>query len=89
MSPDSVARDWVDKRDDYQRAGVREYWIADPRHERFAAYALHGKAYRPIHPDDDGRVHSRVLKGLHVRPAWLWRSPLPKVATVLKELGVR
>ena len=89
VSPDSVTRDWVDKRDDYQRAGVREYWIADHRHERFAAYALHGKGYRAIHPDDDGRVHSRVLKGLHVRPAWLWRSPLPKVATVLKELGVR
>ena len=89
VSPDSVTRDWVDKRDDYQRAGVREYWIADPRHERFAAYALHGKAYRPIKPDDDDRVHSRVLKGLYVRPAWLWRSPLPKVATVLNELGVR
>ena len=89
VSPDSVARDWVDKRDDYQRAGVREYWIADPRHERFAAYALHGKAYRAIQPDDDGRLHSGVLKGLYIRPAWLWRSPLPKVAKILKELGVR
>jgi Uma2 family endonuclease len=89
VSPDSVSRDWVDKRDDYQRAGAREYWIVDPRHEQFAAYALHGKTYRAIHPDAQGRVPSRVLKGLYIRPAWLWRSPLPKVATVLKELGVR
>ena len=89
VSPDSVTRDWVDKRDEYQAAGVREYWIADPRHERFAAYALHGKAFRAIRPDADGRVHSKVLKGLYVRPEWLWRSPLPKVATILRELDVR
>ena len=38
---------------------------------------------------DDGRVHSKLLKGLHVRPAWLWRSPLPRVSAVLKEVGVR
>ena len=68
VSPDSVARDWVDKRDDYQRAGVREYWIADPWHERFAAYALHGKAYRPIPP---GRRRPGPLAGAQgaVRPA--------------------
>ena len=89
VSPDSVERDWVTKRGEYERAGVREYWIADPRHERFVAYALRGKAYRAIDPDDDGRVHSRVLKGLYIRPAWLWRSPLPKVGAILKELGVR
>ncbi len=89
VSPDSVSRDWVDKRDDYQKAGVREYWIADARYERFAAYRLHGKSYRQIEPDEDGRVYSRVLKGLYVRPAWLWRTPLPKVAAILRELGVK
>ncbi len=89
ISPDSVERDWVDKRAEYERAGVREYWVADPRHERFVAYALHGKAYRAVRPDDDGRVQSKVLKRLYVRPAWLWRTPLPKVATILNELGVR
>jgi Uma2 family endonuclease len=89
ISPDSVARDWVDKRDEYQRAGVREYWIVDPRHEQFIAFTLHGKAYRAVKPDAEARVPSRVLKGLHIRPEWLWRTPLPKVAAVLKELGVR
>ena len=89
VSPDSVERDWVTKRDEYERAGVREYWIVDPRHEHLAAYGLHGKAYRAIRPDDDGRIHSKVLKGLYIRPEWLWRSPLPKVAAVLRELGVR
>ncbi len=89
VSPDSVERDWVTKRAEYEAAGVREYWIADSAHERFVAYALHGKKYRAIRPDGEGRVRSRVLKGLYIRPDWLWRSPLPKVAAVLKELGVR
>ena len=89
VSPDSVERDWVDKRAEYERAGVREYWIVDPSHERFAASALRGKKYRPVRPDADGRVYSKVLRGLYVRPEWLWRTPLPKVADLLKELGVR
>ena len=89
VSPDSVERDWVTKRQEYERAGVREYWIVDPRHQRFVAYARRGKAYRTIDADDAGQVQSKVLKGLYVRPAWLWRSPLPKVATVLGEMGVR
>jgi Uma2 family endonuclease len=89
VSPDSVSRDWRTKYHECETAGVREYWIVDPLTRRFEAHALHRKKYRPLPTDDQGRVHSKLLKGLHVRPAWLWRSPLPKVATVLKELGVR
>ena len=88
VSPDSVTRDWVDKRDEYERAGVREYWVADHHRERFALYALHGKRYRQVKPDGDGRVHSRVLKGVFIRPEWLWQSPLPKAAVILKAWGV-
>ena len=89
VSPDSAVRDWQTKRAEYAAAGVREYWIADPLTREFAALSLHRKKYRPLPTDDDGRVHSKLLKGLHVRPAWLWRSPLPKVATALKDVGVR
>ncbi len=89
VSPDGAVRDWQTKRAEYAAAGVREYWIVDPLTREFAAFTLARKKYRLLPPDDDGRVHSKLLKGLHVRPAWLWRSPLPKVATVLKELGVR
>ena len=89
VSPDSAVRDWRTKHAEYAEAGVREYWVADPLIRRFEAYALHRKKYRLLPIDDDGRVHSKVLKGLHVRPAWLWQSPLPRVSTVLKEIGVR
>jgi Uma2 family endonuclease len=89
VSPDSAVRDWRTKHAEYAAAGVREYWVADPLIRRFEAYALHRKKYRLLPTDDDGRVHSKLLKGLHVKPAWLWRSPLPRVSTVLKEIGVR
>jgi Uma2 family endonuclease len=89
VSPDSVSRDWRTKYQEYESAGVREYWIVDPLTRRFEAHALHRKKYRLLATDDEGRVHSKVLKGLYVHPAWLWQSPLPRMATVLKELGVR
>ena len=89
VSPDSVGRDWRTKYGEYEAAGVREYWIVDPLTRTFEAHTLKGKKYRPLPADIEGRVFPKVLKGLHLRPAWLWTSPLPKVAAILKELGVR
>jgi len=90
VSPDSEARDWRDKYGDYQSTGVREYWVVDPLSKRLDAYALgRSKQYSLIQPDDEGRIHSKVLKGLFVNPQWLWRSPLPKLSGVLKELKLR
>ena len=89
VSPDSAVRDWRTKHAEYAAAGVREYWIVDPLTREFAAFTLSRKKYRPLPTDNDGRVDSKLLKGLYVRPAWLWRSPLPRLAAVLKEVGVR
>jgi hypothetical protein len=40
-------------------------------------------------PDAKGRIHSKVLRGFFIQPDWLWRSPLPKLNVVLKELKLR
>ncbi|MGD0464106.1 MAG: Uma2 family endonuclease [Tepidisphaeraceae bacterium] len=90
VSPDSEARDWRDKYIAYESSGVREYWVVDPLAKRVDAYTLgRSKRYSLIQPDDEGRIHSKTLKGLFVQPQWLWRSPLPKLSGVLKELKLR
>jgi Uma2 family endonuclease len=87
VSPDSVVRDWRDKYQEYQAAGVREYWVIDPTTRRAEAYTLARRKYALL-PEVDGRITSKVLDGFHLRPAWFWKSPLPRVGAVLRELGV-
>jgi len=89
VSPDSKSRDWRDKYLDYEKSGVREYWIIDPSAQRVEAYSLgRDKNYKRIKEIDD-RIQSKVLGKLIICPSWLWKSPLPKIATVLKELKIR
>lgn len=90
ISPDSEARDWRDKYSIYESSGVREYWVVDPLGKRIDVYSLgRSKRYSQILPDDEGRIYSKAIRGLYVRPDWLWRSPLPKLNSVLKELKLR
>ena len=85
VSPDSVERDWRAKYADYQAAGVREYWVIDPAHQRVEAYRLVDGAYQSI-AHDQGRVASSVLAGFYLREEWLWRAELPKVREALEEI---
>lgn len=90
VSPDSAARDWRDKYFEYERSGVRDYWLIDPGQRRCEGYSLgRARKYALLRQDDDGRIFSKVLRGLFLRPDWLWQSPRPKLAAVLKQLGVR
>lgn len=92
VSPESESRDWRIKYLEYERAGVREYWIIDPNSNHLEAYQLLEQAgqssYQRIAENED-RVLSTVLPGLHIRPSWLWQEPLPDVIGVLRELGVQ
>jgi Uma2 family endonuclease len=88
VSPESVVRDWREKFLDYQMAGVREYWIADPLTERIEAYELvENRTFARIEPRQ-GAIYSGVLAGFFIRPEWLWSKPRADVLDVLVELGV-
>lgn len=45
VSPDDPKRDYVAKRTEYAKAGIREYWIVDPKKRSITLLTLKGRAY--------------------------------------------
>jgi Uma2 family endonuclease len=86
VSPDSQSRDRREKYEEYEKAGVREYWIIDPLSKTVELYRLDRKRYGRVDEVNDA-LASSVIRGFHLKPALLWRKPLPKVAGVLRQLA--
>lgn len=86
VSPGSRRTDRVDKFDEYEQGGVREYWIIDPLRRRAEFFTLIDGRFVAVAADADGRLHSKVLPGVWFRDAWFFERPA-KLA-VLKEWGV-
>ncbi|MDZ7262028.1 MAG: Uma2 family endonuclease [candidate division KSB1 bacterium] len=89
VSPDSVDRDWRDKFLEYEKAGVKEYWIIDPSNERMEIYCLNDQGEYERQQIKEGRLESKVLPGFWLRPQWLWQEPLPSVIAIARELKMR
>ena len=89
ISPGSRGTDRGDKFYEYEKGGVREYWLIDPERKRAEFYRLgRDKQYQLIDVGNDGLVRSLVLTGLWLKVDWLWQRPLPRLKTVLKEWGL-
>lgn len=76
ISRHSVKHDRDEKFREYQQAGVREYWIIDPRYDKQRAdfFRLNGNGVYRLHAtEDDDKVDSNVIKGFWLSPEWLWR----------------
>lgn len=98
VSPDSEARDWREKHQEYEAAGVREYWVIDPASQHMEAYSLGaaespadqpatGNRYRRL-SEDRGVIASIVLPGFRLRVDWLWPDTRVKVLEALAHLGI-
>ena len=86
VSPGSRGRDRGDKFFDYEKGGVREYWLLDPERKQAEFYVLgETGVYCPVMPETGGVYHSTVLKGLWLNVAWLWEDPHPPAMSVLKQ----
>jgi Uma2 family endonuclease len=86
VSPDSVERDYVRKREQYRQAGVKEYWIVDEMEQRVVLLRRNASgSYREVKPRL-GVLHSKALPGFWLRPEWLWQEPRPKKRKVLAEI---
>jgi Uma2 family endonuclease len=87
--PESAARDRSDKFDEYQQAGVREYWIVDPRPglERADFWVLDAQGkYRPVPPDETGIYRSTILPDFWLDTHWFWREELPDPLHALAQI---
>ena len=65
-------RDYVEKREEYLRIGVSEYWILDPKHRRFTVLSRAGDIWEEttLAPGAHHRTH--LLPGLDVNPEELF-----------------
>lgn len=89
VSPGSTRIDRVDKYREYEKAGVKEYWLLDPRprHKRAIFYVLDDEGfYLPVSPDENGIYHSTVLPHFWLKVDWLWQHPLPNQEAALAEI---
>jgi Uma2 family endonuclease len=89
VSPDSVERDYKKKRNQYQAAGIPEYWIVDEELPKVTLLRLGArKKYRESKPRK-GVLTSEALTGFWLRPEWLFNQPRPKKMDVLQEILAR
>jgi Uma2 family endonuclease len=84
VSPESVNRDKVEKRAEYEQGGVREYWILDPLEKStlFLHLGADGK-YQEI-PLQNGVFHSRVLPHFRFDTRLFWGDELPNPGQIIK-----
>ncbi len=63
VSKGSVARDYIEKKNDYERFGVKEYWIIDSLNETIWIYALNETAKYELfsHAEEGEIAHSKIL----------------------------
>jgi Uma2 family endonuclease len=76
LSPESRRYDRETKRDDYERCGVREYWMVDPDDETFTFLRLEAGKYVEVAPEGE-HFHSQTVPGFALDIAAVRRSFRP------------
>ena len=71
ISPSSRRYDAFEKRINYARAGVPEYWLVDPIEHSVAIYGLEQEQFVRVKPTDD-RLRSHVLPGYCLQLDWVF-----------------
>jgi len=75
ISPSSVVRDSVIKKDLYEAHGVREYWLLDPANRAIEVFVLEANRYRlDNYAQEKGPARSVVLPGFEVQAEAIFES---------------
>lgn len=85
VSPESVQRDYQEKRAKYEVSGVREYWIIDPEEQKITLLT-HGPAgFVEVAPEGT-LFRSKVVPGFTLDADWVWQRPLPSPFVIVPKL---
>ncbi len=90
ISPESAHRDRSDKFDEYEVAGVREYWTVDarPGKERADFWVLdEAGRYRAALPDENGVYHATAIPGFKLKVSWLAAEEKPSPLLAFVEMA--
>ena len=82
VSPESDTRDRVEKFSEYERGGVGEYWILDPKHREALFYLRRDGVFLRATLDESGAYVCVVLPRLVLPVDWLWQEPRRTTAQI-------
>jgi Uma2 family endonuclease len=84
VSPGSIELDRGTKFEEYEKGGVKEYWLLDPVHQENLFYVLdENGVYKSQSLDSEGYYSSTVLSGFRFQPAILLQPTIPRASTAV------
>ena len=87
VSPESVARDYGDKFAEYEKAGVKEYWLIDPTRKTAIFYHLNEEGvYKLVAIDEQDHYQTPLLPDLRLHVPTLWQKELPNVIAIVEAM---
>ena len=86
VSRDSKSRDYGEKRQLYESAGVTEYWIVDPIQRRVEFLRLVDGTYEPVPLEDNRIFRTAVIPGFWLDVEWLLAKQVPRGYLCLKKI---
>ncbi len=68
ISPSSIIRDRIEKKNLYERMGVNEFWLVDPHYEEIEIYVLQNDRYELLSEatTSEGELKSRIFEALKI-----------------------
>ena len=79
------SRDLEDKAEEYEEAGVSEYWVVDLVNREIVVHRLEGRRF-DVRTVGHGRLDSTAVPGFWIQVQWLWQRPMPGEFACLREV---